>query len=217
MAKGLLIGPGQHRHAEDLRWYYCESAAQMGVCSSHAVLVAIASGGLSGFKDHESRITDRKHSFGSAPSPTSKERRIRRVLLELGAAQEEVLRHTFGPLHWIEVLDDKFGKGTLMSLVERYGDLAGVAILTKAVAQGYERDRPHVLKEHEKRYAHLAEAKRPPSEWDSPVGWLVSTCKSGRADEAKKVRNQAETRFGKAFAAYMTIVAREDATEDSAA
>lgn len=130
--------------------------------------------------DYERRILDYRFGLGPAGEGTvTRARAVRSVLQSLPSASVDVLYAKHGPTPWGRIIDAAFGVGMSIKVTARLGDLAGVALLAPSVARGYAA-------------APSTAARR--VAWNTPGGWLVALCMSGKPEartEAARIKGEA--------------------------
>ncbi len=122
--------------ADELATFFASGEADQGLSSSWEPLAAICQGGFGGSPDPERRVTDRRFRVIGSTDVT-RARATRTALLSLSQDEQCALFAAHGPVLWGRVIDAAFGKGMAITVTRRLGDLAGVALLTPTVREGW--------------------------------------------------------------------------------
>lgn len=188
--------PGLEEHmrfgyCDELESFFTRAEGTAGLVSSWEALVGIAVSGKGGTRNPEARITDRRFSLGPAQrTAVSLHREVRTVLMGLPTLQQHALFAVYGCVAWPRCLDDVFGKGMGMKVTAKLGELIGVALLTRAAAAGFERDREALHAGGVLAGGVAARWKKRAAGWHNAGGWLVHVCLT-EAPQLGTVRTEA--------------------------
>lgn len=176
---------------DELESFFTRAESAAGLVSSWEALVGIAVGGKGGSRDPEARVTDHRFSLGPTQrTAVSQHREVRAVLMGLPVSQQHVLFALYGCIAWPRCLDDVFGKGMGTKVTAKLGDLIGVALLTRAAATGFERDREALRAGGALAGGVAARWKKRAAGWHNAGGWLVHVCLT-EAPQLSTVRTEA--------------------------
>lgn len=156
---------------EELEWLLCKSEGAIGIVSNFQPLMDAARGGWGGGGNQEGRITDRKFGFGECD--VAKSRRLRTAYMRLSGEHRHVLWLAYGPETWPRETHRPLGQ------------LAGIALLTKAAQDGFKR------------------ALKRPGNADKDLGaWIVATCRKGDSEALGAIITEAAGIAAEAVAAW---------------
>lgn len=176
---------------DDLRWYLGESAAAIGIRSTHGAFVDMAMSGIQpGGRSNgvEARAVEERRLAAVA-----RERCITARLAHVAGAERDVLRALYGLDHWATAPELSQVRAMLQAAL---GELADVAPMTPTA-------REHAAR----RQAHRAPPRAPkerPSQRRTPVS---------PAEAARKLLADDYALAGSPRGAVIAAVAREDKTE----